>query len=839
MDKKLVFAGLLMICLSVFARAVEINGDCSFSEYQCEVGKSTLEVCNDLGRAVNYTVSTEGAKASWLNAVPNQFSLNGGECREITVFMSSECYADPAKYLSDVVVRGDETKNVSCSMNIRQGHIVDFSITPEKQDATQCEQKEYELIFRNLSPILQETEPLRLEVKGLPESWVKLEDLEVFVSKGSGENVKLKVEPPCDAKLGLYAFTVDAISKLNENLKFSDNAEFSLSQGQAIEITSDSTYSTCREENSAIRLKVRNNGKLSDNIKLSLEAPSWVSLDKKSLQLDSGDEVEITLSAAKNSADAKKYAAKIIAESQYNYKTFREIEINLEDCYSASIEKASGESTVCSVDETTYKFNIKNTGKKEISLEVSISGIGAEIDKSRLAIAPGKEAVFNAKLDVSKISGNEETKKFRVKLSSAQESIVKDYEITVQNCKDVFASIADIKLCRGITNESEIRIRNRGTKEQEISLKVAPSWAKAAGIVTVKAGETKNVKLSMEAPLHPADKEVAVEYSYAGETKKVSGKISYQNPETCFGLGLTVKEKNLDASKCVGKTQELNVENKGIIDQKVKLSANVPWIYFDKDEISLAKGGDMNSYFVIVPPVGIDKGMHEITIYAKGQYGTTALENLSLEVFGPEFGKEPIDVNVYDVNVTKLIENLDVDAQIRFSVLNDSNRTIRINSISSPDYNSVFIPERSIVGSNEALDVEGYVDLPESYDKNQVIMRLDVNTDEGTIRKTIRFNLREPIGNEPAEGTAAEPVRLGTGLLTLQNITNAGLIVLIIIIAGLIIYAIVSKPKEEGKEAESGEVKAETAVEAGSTEAAEAVEPKEGKKPKKKARKKK
>lgn len=788
MDRKITALGIIIIALALFtefARAVEVTGNCDFTGYQCSVNKRTLNVCNDKGHAITFLAGKEGSKANWLSPVPEEFVLNAGECRQATIFMSSDCYAEPGKYLSKIVIKGDGTTKVECTMEINQGHIVDIAVTPQKQVKTQCESANYEINLTNNSRTKQAGETLSIRIKGLSAEWIDLEQTEVFVPTGESKAIKLKVNPPCDAKLDAYAFTAEAVSKANPDFKYTDNAELTLTQGQSITITTEKNYAECREENSTIKFKVKNNGKLADNITLSIDAPSWVSLNKAILSLGRGEEKEIELKISRNNEKTGNHEVKITAESQYNYSTYAKSTINLEDCYAISMEKESGPETACSVDKPEYVFNIENNGKKEIKLAFAISGIDSALDKTEAAIPAGKSTRLKAIFDISRIKEQKKDINFTVSAKSGYESIEKEFSIEAQNCHDLYFKLPQEKICREITGEQEIIVKNYGTKAENAEISLQPNWiALQTSTLSIGSGETKKIKITTTPPEHATDKEIVLSVQYGGKkTEKSKAKINFGSQSYCFGLEVKAKEKVLDAAKCIGKTQEIRVTNTGAAAQNIELKTNKDWIYFENNKMHLESNETKKAYFVIVPPIDIEKGAHTITILAKGQYGSIAYDEIMLNVFGPEFGKGTLDVNIHDVNVTKLIENLNVDIEAQFRLLNESNRTTKIYSITSPNYKSLFIPKETIIRKTESTSVSAYIELPENYDKNKVKLNIDINTDEGIIKKTIEFNLLL----KDADGNKEQIIPIKSGLVTFANAaaTSIAIIAIIAIAAGI------------------------------------------------------
>lgn len=1002
LDKKFLLLGIALVIFGVCAKGVTIGGSCSSISNQCDLSLKELELCNDSAETHSYLINVEGEKAAWFNVIPDQVTLQPEECRQLRVYIIAECYAEPGEYQVDVVVRDDSIESITCFFELRQGHRVDIGITPVQQTATQCEEKSYDIVLTNNSTIAnQKTERVQLRIDGLPGEWYELEESEVLVSKGSPEKIGMSVRAPCDAEFGQYEFEVEALL-VNPDFMDSDSASYILTQGQEISVDVERGYDACIEEETSYSVSVTNLGKLDDRIQLELDSPDWVKLDRYELGLEKGETKNIELIFEENSAEVEKYPVSIGVKSLlYEYETTENFDVYLSDCYNLVVKKVEGDAVVCVEESPKYIFEIKNNAVKDVDVDITIAGIGAELSDSSLLIKPNEtkkiEAIFdvqglareasvsqrevaieivmdssgsmiekvngNRKIEAAKnaivyfvnnitevdlglrvfgqeegcassellvpisrlsiaeitdkveifspngmtpladtleesigdfpegkekaiilVSDGKETcggdlkevaeklsgkgiavyaigfdidengkaqltliadttngmyfdakdseelsgvfkqitkelditaaktgeKSFSLNLSSDKFNYSEGYELSIEDCYNIAVIPPALNLCKGVQGDEFIGVSNLGTKSQLIELEIEPSWIQGRKTIKLEGNSSELIPIKINTPLDATEEEITVRATSEKATYRESKPINYLSSGSCFGVDLILLETEMDAWACEGKTKTLIVENKGVTKQRVSFSADVMWVYFDQKEVQLEKGERKEVYFLISPPLDLPEGATYVTISILTDYGFASEATIKLNVFGTEPGLEPVDLRVNDINVTKVIEEMAVDVEVEFYLRNDSNRTMNVFSIEPLDFNAVFDIAEPVIKKQEKGKVTMYLDLPEGYDSETVIVPIKVKTDEGTFIRNIEISL--PREEEEAEVVEEEiPVGAGfAGLLTFENTKNAVILLLLSIVIGLIIYSILKAteaPEEpKAKEVSLGEI---------------------------------
>ncbi|MBI4210293.1 MAG: VWA domain-containing protein [Candidatus Diapherotrites archaeon] len=408
MDLKLAAIGVLLLALLQFSHASQLTGNCSITSTQCQLSMAEYTACNDTQASQSYSTYFNSDRAEWFNTVPDSFSLEAGQCTSLRAYAVANCYADPGQYTAQLVLKGSqgETTTSLCSLNLTQGHFVNVIMPRKSQEATQCEEKTYDILLTNSTIVPnQNSERIDLAVTGLPESWYSIEQRQLVVQKGQPVNVKLKVRAPCDAGFGSYDFKVRA-SLPNPAFFYEENGRYTIGQGQDTAFTPqgemhEGAYAACLETPGEATIALSNRGKLSDNFLLKIEGPGFVSLGTDRLSLDAGKQAMVKVKFAPTSEKAGAYKFKLKATSTvFDYSVEREFAVKLGDCYNLRVDKTQGEESLCTEEKQAYTFSVYNDQTKAIDATASITGIGASLDNAKLRIEPGERKSVTATLDV-------------------------------------------------------------------------------------------------------------------------------------------------------------------------------------------------------------------------------------------------------------------------------------------------------------------------------------------------------------------------------------------------------------------------------------------------------
>ena len=411
MDWKILVMGFVLLAAGAYAHGADISGTCSSDSIQCDLSLSNMELCNDSSQTHTYNSFFQSNDvSSWFNVIPDSVTLAPGECTELNVYTVANCYAEPGLYTAELIVQNNETISVTCELDLRQGHFVNIEVIPIEQNATQCEEKTYDLVVTNNTIVEnQNTERIDITISGLPDEWYTLEEERILVDKGDSETVKLKVQAPCDADFGTYEFTARAALP-NPEFYDEDNGTYILGQGQNAHITLGNEFEgnsieACLETPTEGKIIIKNSGKLADNYTITLEGANFASLDKKQVSLDAGKETTVTVKFDETAMEPGEYDYTLKVQSKvFDYSATKTFTAQLNDCYNLEVKKLAGSNKVCVEETPTYKWEITNNKTRTVDLDIKVKGIDADLEYTKLSLAPGKSKIFQADLDVSSLA---------------------------------------------------------------------------------------------------------------------------------------------------------------------------------------------------------------------------------------------------------------------------------------------------------------------------------------------------------------------------------------------------------------------------------------------------
>ncbi len=244
------------------------------------------------------------------------------------------------------------------------------------------------------------------------------------------------------------------------------------------------TYSICENERKAIPILVVNKDANTNN-KYSFEAvgASWISLNVKEFLLPKRQSGVVFLDLRPGKNTNGRYSIKISGESSVgNVKKELSIDVNVEKCYSLSLEFEKEEDKVCGGIKKEYIGSIINDGKQKIDVELNAKGpnwIG--VDKNVFSIASNEKQQFEVSADVpANAKGVFNVAASAVAGNLPSISSEKNLRIEVVPKYDCYKAdfVADAKITNHYSNDYiPIKIRNDGVKQAVYDIGIeAPGW---------------------------------------------------------------------------------------------------------------------------------------------------------------------------------------------------------------------------------------------------------------------------------------------------------------------------------------------------------------------------
>lgn len=243
------------------------------------------------------------------------------------------------------------------------------------------------------------------------------------------------------------------------------------------------TYSICEEEKKTIPLLIANIGKNDNNYTLNALGASWADLNVKEFSLPKKGSGVVLLGLSPGKGASGVYGLKISAESSFGrVKKDLSLDINVEKCYSLSMDIEKESDKACGGTKKKYAGEVANDGTRKGDVRLILKGPNwVSIDKSAFSVNANGSQRFELEADVP-ASAKGTFNVFAVAVAENLPSLKSEKSLSIEAVPKYDCHKADIIADAEITNRysndySQIKLRNIGIMQTtyEISLE-APQW---------------------------------------------------------------------------------------------------------------------------------------------------------------------------------------------------------------------------------------------------------------------------------------------------------------------------------------------------------------------------
>ena len=323
-------------------------------------------------------------------------------------------------------------------------------------------------------------------------SWVTANKSQVSINAKSGEMIDISLQP---TQKGRTYFNVSVVSLKDPSISkvFTSIVDAQECRGVAV-VISPSESSVCQGVDSEFTIYVKNLGTIQDTFNLTTTAGA---LDVNKVIVNPGETKELKLRVG-NFASPGNYTAKVRAQSG-DVMDESEAQVVVENCYSATMDIAPQNHSVCFNAAVNYTVAIKNTGKLSDSYTFKVESVLGNITK-QFSIGPGQVRMeyFTIQVSSDPLAGDHDIK---VTLSSSHTFVSGDAMLSVKpksSCYSVqIISVDDrlIPICNAST--LPVIIKNTGEKSDRYSISLdAPSWAYVSpNSVELSGGQQQEIYL--------------------------------------------------------------------------------------------------------------------------------------------------------------------------------------------------------------------------------------------------------------------------------------------------------------------------------------------------------
>ena len=246
---------------------------------------------------------------------------------------------------------------------------VSVSVSPKEMSLVPCKAGVFDINIKNTGE-LEDT--FSITVTGLPEGWYSLSEDSVTLKSGASEIVYIFITPYCYGEFGVFEGTVT----VSDDSEDTDTFSLEVIADRMIEITLPEEITTCLGEETDVIATVKNTGKESEDITLTVsgEASDFVDLEESSFNLEPGKKKDVTLTVKPEGIEVDDYSLELKATTESYATDTASTVIKIIECYEVEVSYPE-EVTVCKGVSELFTITIKNVGMKKDSYELMIEAL--------------------------------------------------------------------------------------------------------------------------------------------------------------------------------------------------------------------------------------------------------------------------------------------------------------------------------------------------------------------------------------------------------------------------------------------------------------------------------
>jgi len=616
---------LMLLAIANFAAGVTLVPESTgITSCICETNLVKI-VASNPGDSLESVIMGSSGDKPWAIPGPKEFNLQPRSSRDITAFVTPDCFAVPGKYSVSV-----KAQSAFGSAQTTIGVDVSACVQlPSGQAISLCrgETASSKMMIRNIARDEARSYIISASSKNMPEKSVGLPSSKVLVGLNSQKEFEYTIDASA-LNVGSYSFEIQAQALYEAtDVPTTDVAtsqvKVEVKDCESFDWTVLDSVQVCAGVPTLFKTKLINKGSPA-NIKLTSDS-SYIALKPVSGILHVGEiaDVEMNINAPRG-----EYAAKLYAKSDLK-SVEKAVKIVSRECSGVEMQMQS-DKVICTEDGAEFDLVLRNRDNPA-EYSVSVSGIGATLSNEKISL--GKGELRTLKVGIPKDSS---TGTFPATITAAskegKDSITK--EISVQKCYDFRLTGPELELCPCEQSDLNYELINFGIKDDTFALQSGSDF------LTLKessASVKSKQKMALSATFNSCSLEPgkyngiisASSGSLPGNQDSLKIDLTVKSKEQCYGIELKSNAAVIP-SKCEIKSQAVSVINKGTKQTAVSLSAT-QGSKVTPDNLLLDAGETREVTLVIFPSPSKCGTTFNVDMKAEGK-GTAAVKQFKVEM---------------------------------------------------------------------------------------------------------------------------------------------------------------------------------------------------------------
>ncbi len=571
--------------------------------------------------------------------------------------------------------------------------------------------------------------------------------------------------PCCYTKPGEYTIGLQYSSEKGVKTR---EIKFTVLESRKIELEIEPQKATIGQcEETEFEATVRNKSQLDETISLEFLGMDgeWLEIEKSEFMIEAGGEQQTTLKVEpgcmeglgeyKGTARAKIKNTELFVEEDFFIEIIDKQEIKIMD----------REFTACNDVDEKKTITIKNSGRAEDLLALSIKGPDwVHLREKSVSLNAGEEKQIT--LDFLGTDASETSASFTLTAESAVygKTTAKAFGVEVKDCYKLGIEKVSGAEKSCIENPLFFEFKAKNLSEKEVNVTAGITGLKAEIVpssFSLEAGEEKTINaefgFSGEIPgsksftldIESENFSFSKEYGFGLEDCYA---IEIGHEELCKGVEVTTGLEVCPQEKIITST----VKNTGTKSQVVLIEiTGLGWVFVEPEELALNPGEEKEFYTYFIPPVNAKEGTFTVSFKASAKdFLEKAAINVKVKHIGPE---EEIGISAESEIEEEIIETKKT-VKARINLVNTGSCKLSVSGITAPEGVS-FDFESFELDVNEKKTITATIFLGEETEAEEVSVPITITTDRGVIKKELNVSLKEEtaeVGDIEGAETPAE-----------------------------------------------------------------------------------
>lgn len=311
--------------------------------------------------AGSFSVTQAGSASNFGTTVPVGFYLEPYQTQVIYTYITPSTKISPGIYTLEIKVSdGSTVRTVSQQIVVENCHDTKITAEPVTQTICSCEKNQILLTVYNKGKYL---ENYNIRADGVAALWTNLSSTKFTLAPNSSQKLYAYINTPCNIA-GNYELNFVTAAE-SEYSQANTRASFNVVSCYDYTLTPEKFYyPICENEKLTVPLTLANRGVATNNYKINLDAPAWISIDQKELTIAANESRIANLIVQSPFKTIGNYTAKIeVMSTQGRVIKKQEITIESKNCYGVTAKVQENKDRMCNALTKSYSVLVKNTGK--------------------------------------------------------------------------------------------------------------------------------------------------------------------------------------------------------------------------------------------------------------------------------------------------------------------------------------------------------------------------------------------------------------------------------------------------------------------------------------------